>query len=176
MDAARSLLQKARHPAIDAAYAYWRRVQSRKGRSFPSRADLDPTEMRTFLRYVVLIDVVRDGANHRFRYRLAGTHLVDILGEEVTGKYLEDTGWGPRLGDAHRLLSTVVEEKLVFGVSRSPISELLRFEHLTLPLSSHHPVVDTLFGVRCALPSDAWPADTFFVSAPLALEPGPGAP
>jgi hypothetical protein len=60
----------------------WNRKRGK--RQAPGRADFDPLEMRPILSRLILIDVVRDPPD--FRYRLAGTDTFFIHGEELTGR------------------------------------------------------------------------------------------
>lgn len=73
---------------LTALHAYWNR--QRRGRAMPDRRDIDPVDIGpAVLPNVALLDVVDGGA--RFRYRLAGTAIVDHWGVEVTGKFLDET-------------------------------------------------------------------------------------
>jgi len=75
-------------PKAVALYQYW---NARRGiRSMPTRADIDPLEMRHWLPRITLVDVSPDGA--QFTYRLAGTQMVDLLGTNPTGRLVE-TAW-----------------------------------------------------------------------------------
>jgi len=75
-------------PKAVALYQYW---NARRGiRSMPTRADIDPLEMRQWLPRLTLVDVSPDG--ERFTYRLVGTQIVDLLGVNPTGRQVE-TAW-----------------------------------------------------------------------------------
>ena len=68
-------------------YDYW--LQLRAGRSMPARADLDPLNMpRHLLADIFLLDV--ETAPQRFRFRLMGTSVAEMLGEDWTGKYVDE--------------------------------------------------------------------------------------
>ena len=68
--------------------AYW---TARKDRGrLPGRASIDPRDLKRLLPTVSLIDVRRDGAERRYRLRLAGTGLYRVFGGEITGKALEE--------------------------------------------------------------------------------------
>lgn len=165
------LLAEARHPAIRACYDYWLDARARSGRVLPGRQHIDPLGMAEFLPYVVLIDVVREGVHCRFRFRLIGSHFTDVLGRDVTGRFIEHTGWFRIFDDLYRRYSTVVDDKvLAYGVAPAPgdNSAVLSFEHLTLPLAADGVTVDMLFGVRCALPFNAAPTLDRYAVAPLA--------
>jgi hypothetical protein len=75
-------------PKAVALYQYW---NARRGvRAMPTRADIDPLEMRQWLPRLTLVDVSPDGRG--FTYRLVGTRIVDLLGVDPTGLPVE-TAW-----------------------------------------------------------------------------------
>jgi hypothetical protein len=79
-----SSLQSLEHcgPTAVALYQYW---NARRGiRPMPSRADIEPAEMRQWLPRVTLVDVGPDG--QQFTYRLVGTQIVDLLGMDPSGQ------------------------------------------------------------------------------------------
>ena len=62
-------------------YRYWL-AKMVDGRA-PGRADLDPViEIPHLAAHLMILDVVADG----YRYRLAGSHLINRIGEELTGR------------------------------------------------------------------------------------------
>ncbi len=74
------------HPALIRAYAYWK---ARRGhRTMPTRADIDPVEMREFLPHVGLVDVLKPAdAPVDYRIRLAGSHVESVF-NGITGRLL----------------------------------------------------------------------------------------
>jgi hypothetical protein len=73
------------NPILSGLWRYWQR--KRAGRPLPSRADIDPMEIPAVLPYVLLVERSDEG---RFRYRLAGTAVVDAYGMELTGRYVDE--------------------------------------------------------------------------------------
>lgn len=62
-------------------HTYWRsRCQ---GKAFPARADIDPIDIPSLLEHLLLVDVLRDPPD--FRYRLVGGHIVEHAGRNVQG-------------------------------------------------------------------------------------------
>lgn len=59
---------------------YWWNL--RRGRAIPSRADVEPAGLRATLDYAFILERVAPGAA---RFRLAGRHLIDLMGMEVRG-------------------------------------------------------------------------------------------
>jgi hypothetical protein len=72
-------------PRLLSLYDYW--AAKCGGRSMPTRADIDPLEMRSWLGNLVLIDVTADS---RFVYRLYGSKFVDSFGLDMTGRSVDD--------------------------------------------------------------------------------------
>ncbi|MFD1796010.1 PAS domain-containing protein [Paracoccus aurantiacus] len=60
--------------------SYWQSL--RNGRAVPDRADVEPKGIRTALDYAFILERIAPGAA---RFRLAGRHLVDLMGMEVRG-------------------------------------------------------------------------------------------
>lgn len=59
---------------------YWQGL--RQGMAIPTRADIDPQGMRRSLDYAFILERIAPGAA---RFRLAGRHLIDVMGMEVRG-------------------------------------------------------------------------------------------
>lgn len=66
--------------ALKEVEAYWEGL--RNGRPVPSRADVDPRGMQNALEYAFILERIAPGVG---RFRLAGTHLTDLMGMEVRG-------------------------------------------------------------------------------------------
>jgi hypothetical protein len=56
-------------------------------RPLPRRADLDPTDIAYCLGNVALVEIEQP---FRPRYRLVGTRLADLLGDDPTGHYVDE--------------------------------------------------------------------------------------
>jgi hypothetical protein len=98
-------------------YDYWR--QSAGPRSMPARSDLDPFSVPKLLPCIGLIDVAEGLSEARFR--LAGTRLRDIYGEEITGKRIDRVFVGACADYWHRVHERVVEHgSPLSGVVRGP--------------------------------------------------------
>jgi hypothetical protein len=124
--------------------AYWNDI--RRGRTMPARRDIDPTSLSKLLPNLFLIDVI--GPATRFRWRLVGTKIVDVVGMEPTGKWVDQTD--AVADDAFlRFCRIVVSE-------RRPICHISRLHDLNgkvkpmmrslLPLAEDGGPVTMLFG------------------------------
>lgn len=65
---------------VDQLTGYWRSL--RRGRAIPERADIEPRGIREALDYAFILERIAPGAA---RFRLAGRHLLDLMGMEVRG-------------------------------------------------------------------------------------------
>lgn len=72
-------------------FDYWLSKAPEGG--YPTRADIQPAELRRILPSLSLVDVTEDDAP-RLRVRLAGTRLRDYFGVELTGRYLDEFDFG----------------------------------------------------------------------------------
>ena len=71
-----------RHPGriMTELRAYWDSL--RNGRAVPARGDIEPRGMRNLLGHAFILERIAPGAA---RFRLAGRHLIDLMGMEVRG-------------------------------------------------------------------------------------------
>lgn len=137
---------EATAPVHAEALEYWTRI--RGDRTMPARADLDPLDIPRMLPDVMLIDVLRDPLD--FRYRLVGTGITDRVAAEYAGTRVSELPHQKAPSKVHSMFSAVVEE-------RRPICALIPYEGahkltratevLVLPLSSDDQDVDILFCV-----------------------------
>ena len=87
-------------PTLVRLFDYWH--AKRAGRLMPSRADIDPAELRGLVLNVMLYDVVEPG--RLYRIRLVGQAIVDFVGANNTGKMAGD-GMAPEA--ARRMIDTL---------------------------------------------------------------------
>jgi hypothetical protein len=129
-------------------HAYWTTI--RGACRMPSRAQVDPADMRFILGQVMMIDVTDRPAG--FKVRLQGTELAWCLGSDLTGKTLE----GLRSTGLRALLRECFAQSVI---TLAPVHQTSRQNHdgvprlysvLVLPLSADDRHVDKLLvGVRC---------------------------
>jgi hypothetical protein len=154
-------LSEIRSDKIRQVQEYWDRL--RDDRRFPAKRDIEPADIKAVLPYVLISEVHRDPL--RVRYRLIGTEIAHYSGEDFTGKWLHETGWG---GDYTRS----VERKYVrMFETRTPVfgidyfvqrtdGQRKPYEWAIFPLAEDGETVDF-----CLLVEDRQPLDRF--EAPL---------
>lgn len=76
-------------------FDYWRAKAA--GGAYPTRADIQPAELRSILPSLSLLDIDGEAGAQRLRVRLAGTRLRDYYGIEITGRYLDEFDLGDQV-------------------------------------------------------------------------------
>ena len=69
-----------RFPVLQNVESYWESL--RKGRPVPDRSEIDPRRIQTALSTSFILERLAPGVA---RFRLAGSHLNDLMGMEVRG-------------------------------------------------------------------------------------------
>ena len=133
-----------RYDSLRRGLAYWH--SKRRGRPMPARRDLDPIEIPHLLPWVLLIDVLCDPLD--FRYRLIGTEVVAVSRRDFTGfRFSELAGKGPESVLWDNCL-TVVRTRAPFSRRPpyiGPCDDVLSGQNLLMPLSSDGETVDMIF-------------------------------
>jgi hypothetical protein len=76
-------------PRLDTLYRYW--ASKREARQMPSRAEIDPLEIPAEIwPYTMLLDVLWRQGPPRFRYRRVGNVFWRAVGQEPTGRFIDD--------------------------------------------------------------------------------------
>lgn len=127
-------LTSPRHlPAITELHQYW--LSRRLGRVMPRRADIDPADVATLLPHIALVDIEYEP--FRVRYRVVGTKMVEYVGHDFTGLYLDEL----KFSKPDELLAlyrrATVERAPTFRTMawRSPDGGVWALENAILPLS-----------------------------------------
>jgi hypothetical protein len=130
-----------------ALYAHW--VSACRDREMPTRADINPEEIKRELPYVYIAEVMKDDLGVWFRFRLMGTKLVESLKQEGTGKMLLDLQIGGWEVEWRKNLVHVISMKMpVVDESTITVSNGLKLdiEHLAMPISEDGVTVSRIFG------------------------------
>jgi len=132
-------------------YDYWQ--QTAGARRMPARSDINPFSVPKLLPCIGLIDLTEGLAEARFR--LAGTRLRDVYGEEITGKRIDRVFAGACADYWHEIHARVAEEGLpLHGVVRGPAQgrDHIVLSWLRLPLSQDGAQVDRILCYDTAAP------------------------
>jgi hypothetical protein len=133
---------------LGAIFRYW--ASKRRGRTMPSRADIDPLELRSYLPQLVLLDV--EGDPPRFRYRLVGTEVTRVRrglrNSDPTGRFVDEVthhqGTGAVLAHYRRVVAERKPSTDAGTYPPSPERPWLRFSRLVMPLSRDDVTVNML--------------------------------
>ncbi len=129
---------------VSALADHWQGL--RRGREFPARSDIDPSELRPYMGYLCILDVRQEPMD--FVYRLFGSTLVDHLNVDLTGKSLlelppEELARGFFRQAEQTVLNrapTCVRTEITCG---DPV-QVLEFHRLVLPLAGDGKSIDRL--------------------------------
>jgi hypothetical protein len=128
------------------ALNYWQEI--RGDRFAPRRADINPSRLRNQLRHIQFIDVVEGG--RRFCYRMVGTRLVELFGNEFAGKYVDDLFSGEKerfFTELYKEVCALRSPMFVDCVYRAFSGLQFTSNRLYLPLSEDGAEVTMIMGV-----------------------------
>jgi len=135
-------------------YDYW--CQTAGLRAMPARSDINPFSVPKLLPCIGLIDLTEGLGEARFR--LAGTRLREVYGEEITGKRIDRVFAGACMDYWHQVHTRVAEGGVpLHGVVRGPVQgrdHILLF-WLRLPLSQDGTRVDRILCYDAAAPIES---------------------
>jgi hypothetical protein len=131
-------------------FDYWRSCA--KDRGMPSRADINPAAIAALLPGISILDA---GSGSQLIYRLAGTRLRDIFGQEVTGKSVFDLELGEKAAYWRAVYRKVIDEGVPMqGAVKGPVEDR---DHLVLfwmrlPLADEESLVNKILCHDVTLP------------------------
>jgi hypothetical protein len=135
-----------RHPSLQSLFAYW--TLKRGSRLLPSRADINPAEIKSLWPDVMLYNVEKPGGP--YIVRLMGENVVNFMGRNRTGLSVIEGKPDEAAAAMNYVLAQVVE-------TRSPRfrtgnafwqreKSYRNFESCFLPLSADGETVDMILG------------------------------
>jgi len=124
-------------------YDYWN--DKRDDKAMPSRTDIDLLDLPIQLPNIFLVDV--EPAPRRYRYRLVGSNLTEVLKEDLAGRYVDEMPWLFR-----RYAEPAYQE--VFDTAKPQYREIrifrtlwrARYRRLMLPLGRAQGPIDMVLG------------------------------
>lgn len=156
---------EAKSPTLKRLHRDWNKW--RGARAFPSRANVDPLELRYILGNLSLIDVLRDPL--RFFFRIQGTASVERTNFELTGKTLDALPNEMLRDIMHKNLVQTLEKRaplLIFHERMAMYRVVGHLEVLVLPFSSDQETIDMLIiGTHYDVPRRYWEQPPIFPTA-----------
>lgn len=136
-------------PKLVQLYDYWE--SKRRGRRYPARADIDPTEMKFILGNVDLVEITYDPIV--FTFRLSGSVIDRNEGFNMQGKTLDDYPLPEHREAIKRTYLEALEsaEPHYEELDRVADDKLRRYGRLILPLSEDGEVIDMFLMGRIEL-------------------------
>jgi hypothetical protein len=134
-----------RYPDLSRVLAYW--DSKRAGRFAPRRADIDPLDFVEVLPRVMLADVI--GSPPEFRYRLSGTGIGVVHGEDFTNRSpreLKPAAFGQMIHD-HYCAAVTRRVPLLHLIMLDTLQKSRSYVRLLLPLSENGQDVTMLMAV-----------------------------
>ncbi|GLS23771.1 PAS domain-containing protein [Labrys miyagiensis] len=130
-------------------YGYWDNL--RAGRPAPERVDIDPAAIRRVLGDTFIVEIDK---NHTLPFRLAGTRMCALLGQELRGASLLDR-WAERavLEDVVMAVSADMTARVISVKAGTLQGHELDLELLLLPL--HHRGKANARILGCLTPNEA---------------------
>jgi hypothetical protein len=145
-------------PEIHDLVAYWH--AKRGTRWAPMRRDIDPLELRAHLPHLYMVDVLKGGAD--YRYRLIGTAIAEGLGRDSTGQliselYAEQPAALQQLRDIFGMAQTKRAPYFATGqVFWLPRRDFLSFEAGFMPLSDAAGNLEIILSYLHLFPGTSW--------------------
>lgn len=139
--------QEASNPGFQKLQELLNLWESLKGdRRYPSRGDFDPHTLKPWLGNIELIDVIGSDPP-RYKFRLVGTRITAIDGLDATGRFADEVfskNYAGIVGDYDEVFATgsYVARELDWIENHRGLK--LRYNKLTLPLSSNGDTIDML--------------------------------
>jgi hypothetical protein len=149
------------HPTVQALFGYWRDIAP-PGGGLPGRQHVDPMAIPALLPDLWLLDVHRNPL--RLRYRVVGTRMVDAIGRETTGEWLDeahpDVAGNAAYFERYRQVCDTRLPSWRRGVPRLALrTDFNTLESLFLPLARDGATVDMILAMTVfhATPAQAAP-------------------
>jgi hypothetical protein len=133
------------HPQLAQLYRYWDR--KRGTREMPARRDILPEELGPLLANIFMVDVVREAAQIRYRYRVVGTALNAIMDQEMTGKFIDEMPFLYRKFALPAYREILRARRPTYKETNAFEGWLvIRYKRLMLPLSTNGNDIDIVMG------------------------------
>lgn len=140
-------LRQPQSKLVREGLAYWNRIRGH--RPMPARADMNPLDIPQLLPYVMLVDVLRDPLD--FRFRLLGSAHDEVVGADYRGRLFSALPHTAEGNPVWAQYAQVVAECVpicgeISYVGRDPFLRR-NLEHCLMPLSADGVTVNMILVV-----------------------------
>ena len=139
-------------------FAYWNEVRGR--RVAPRRFEIEPARIGTVLPETFILERIEGGI---FRFRLAGTRILEIFGQEVRGSNFLELWTAEDRNEVAPHLTNVTQHGGVgiLGFTATAANgRSANFEAILLPLVHTDKVIDRIVGSISCISPPAWLGDS----------------
>jgi hypothetical protein len=134
-----------------ALHEAWRRLGGNRGT--PYRRDFDPRDHVALLPHMFVIEAT-DDPEPRFRYRLVGTNIVETIGRDATGTWVDDLYKdAPEVVEGFRALLQKGRPVRTFGKLTWVGKDFLSYESGIFPLLTDDGRIGRFVGLTIYSPS-----------------------
>ena len=149
------------HPDLARFVGYW--MERRQARAMPGRADIDPMDIPDLLPGICLLEV-EDLARPacKVRFRLAGTRIRDMVGHDVTGKFIDDVFDPPtveKMAENYQWIIDHLEPHYDRRTRRLSEMTTAVYERILAPLGEDGARPDMFFGMHVVTMEGAKPLE-----------------
>lgn len=121
----------------------------------PGRQHIVPSEIPDLLPFLAIYDVIREAnGNLRYRVRLLGTHVVELFGEDPTGRFMDEFLPASRTEEVVERYHEVVQSKEPRYYADELVREgrkHVRFQRAAFPLARNGEEVDMMVLIRIGM-------------------------
>ena len=124
----------------------------------PSWKAFDPTEIRTLLPHLIVVNCSHDPLS--FQFRLIGTYVTQIAGRDVTGRWLDRDLYGDRLEAMtwhYKRCAETREPLATLGTVHFVVREWFVAEHVFLPFAEAGKPVNRILAGLDRIDNEFWP-------------------
>ncbi|OCP01128.1 MULTISPECIES: PAS domain-containing protein [unclassified Ensifer] len=135
-------------------FRYWNTIRGK--RELPRRDELEPSDIRTLLPNLFILERDR---NAGISFRLAGTHVCALFGQELRGRQFGMLWFGTQAARTQRITNLVMTHRVPVMLSakgRTADQREVDVETLLLPLASNEGSSDRVLGAISPLARPYW--------------------
>lgn len=135
-------------------FRYWNTIRGK--RDLPRRDELEPSDIRMLLPNLFILERDRNGG---ISFRLAGTHVCALFGQELRGRQFGMLWFGAQAAKTQGIAGQVMMHRVPLVLTakgRTADAQEVEIEILLLPLASNEGASDRILGALSPLTRPQW--------------------